>query len=156
MTFVEQGSMLRAVVTEGYPWNRGKRRRLFEAKRSILRDRSTPSGFPSGLRRRFYFLSLTLERESSSVKSRGQTSDKEGGFMKQLFCLLSGLALTLTPAVAFAEGATAYSRGNAVGYFAAIAAVLIFGIHDVFHKKWLTWTSAIVIPILLYLNLPPQ
>jgi len=76
--------------------------------------------------------------------------------MKQLFYWFSGLILTLTPAVAFAEGATAYSRGNAVGYFAAIAAVLIFGIHDVFHKKWLTWTSAIVIPIVLYLNLPAQ
>jgi len=76
--------------------------------------------------------------------------------MKQLFISLAGLAVTLTPAVALAEGATAYSRGNAVGYFAAIAAVLIFGIHDVFHKRWLTWTSAIVIPIVLYLNLPAQ
>lgn len=76
--------------------------------------------------------------------------------MKQLSCWLSGVVLTLTPVVALAEGATAYSRGNAVGYFAAIAAVLIFGVHDVFHKKWLTWTSAIVIPIVLYLNLPPQ
>jgi hypothetical protein len=76
--------------------------------------------------------------------------------MKQLVGWLSGLALTLTPVVALAEGATSYSRGNAVGYFTAIAAVLIFGIHDVFHKRWLTWTSAIVIPIVLYLNLPAQ
>ncbi len=75
--------------------------------------------------------------------------------MKQLFCWLSGLVLTLTPAVALAEG-VGYSRGNAILYFFAIAVVLIFGIHDIFHKRWLTWTSAIVIPIVLYMNLPAQ
>ena len=76
--------------------------------------------------------------------------------MKKLFGWLSGLALTLTPAVALAEGVSGYSRGNALLYFSAIAAVLIFGIHDIFHKKWLTWASAIVIPIALYLQLPAK
>jgi hypothetical protein len=75
--------------------------------------------------------------------------------MKQILGGLSGLALTLTPSVALAEGG-GYSRGNAILYFFAIAVVLIFGIHDTFHKRWLTWTSAIVIPIVLYLNLPAQ
>lgn len=75
--------------------------------------------------------------------------------MKQLSSWLSGLAFTLTPAAAYAEG-VGYSRGNAILYFFAIGVVLIFGIHDIFHKRWLTWTSAIVIPIVLYLNLPAQ
>lgn len=76
--------------------------------------------------------------------------------MKQLFGWLPGLVLTLTPTVALAEGVSGYSRGNALLYFSAIAAVLIFGIHDIFHKKWLTWASAIVIPVVLYLNLPAK
>jgi len=76
--------------------------------------------------------------------------------MRRFMGTLAGLAVSITPAVALAEGVSAYSRGNAVLYFAAIAAVLIFGIHDIFHKKWLTWASAIVIPIALYFQLPPQ
>lgn len=76
--------------------------------------------------------------------------------MTRLLSALWGLLITLTPSLAFAEGVSGYSRGNAFLYFSAIAAVLIFGIHDIFHKKWLTWTSAIVIPILLYLNLPAK
>ena len=76
--------------------------------------------------------------------------------MKQSIGWLSGLALTFTPAVALAEGVSGYSRGNAFLYFSAIAVVLIFGIHDVFRKKWLTWVSAIVIPVALYLNLPAK
>jgi hypothetical protein len=76
--------------------------------------------------------------------------------MKRIVGMLSALFLTVTPAVALAEGASAYSRGNAFLYFSAIAAVLIFGIHDIFHKKWLTWTSAIVIPLLLYFQLPAK
>ncbi|MEK6526107.1 MAG: hypothetical protein AABZ22_04470 [Nitrospirota bacterium] len=76
--------------------------------------------------------------------------------MKPLLGALSGLALALTPSLALAEGVSGYSRGNAFLYFAAIAVVLIFGIHDVFRKKWLTWGSAIVIPVLLYLQLPAK
>ena len=76
--------------------------------------------------------------------------------MKPLLGALSGLALALTPSLALAEGVSGYSRGNAFLYFAAIAVVLIFGIHDVFRKKWLTWASAIVIPVLLYLQLPAK
>ncbi len=76
--------------------------------------------------------------------------------MKRILGTFSGLALAMTPSLALAEGATAYSRGNAVGYFAAIAAILIFGIHDTFHKRWLTWGSAVVISVTLYLMLPKQ
>jgi hypothetical protein len=68
----------------------------------------------------------------------------------------SGISVGLTPALALAEGLSGYSRGNAFIYFAAIAAVLIYGIHDVFHKRWLTWAAAIVIPVALYLNLPSK
>lgn len=68
----------------------------------------------------------------------------------------SGITVALTPAVALAEGVSAYSRGNAFIYFAAIAAVLIYGVHDVFHKRWLTWAAAITIPVALYLNLPAK
>lgn len=76
--------------------------------------------------------------------------------MKRLLGGLTVLAVSITPTVALAEGAGGYSRGNAFLYFAAIAAVLIFGIHDIFHKKWLTWVSAIVIPVALYLQLPAK
>jgi hypothetical protein len=76
--------------------------------------------------------------------------------MNRILSIIFGFALTLSPAVALAEGVNGYSRGNAILYFSAIAVVLIYGIHDVFHKKWLTWASAVVIPVALYLNLPAQ
>jgi hypothetical protein len=68
----------------------------------------------------------------------------------------SAITVALSPTLALAEGVSAYSRGNAFIYFAAIATVLIYGIHDVFHKRWLTWAAAILIPTALYLNLPRQ
>jgi hypothetical protein len=76
--------------------------------------------------------------------------------MNRILSLLFGFALTLLPAVAWAEGVSGYSRGNATLYFSAIAVVLIYGIHDIFHKRWLTWSSAVVIVTFLYLNLPKQ
>jgi hypothetical protein len=76
--------------------------------------------------------------------------------MRTLFGTLSGLTIAVSPGVALAEGMSGYSRGNAIIYFAAIAAVLIYGVHDVFHKKWLTWGAAIAIPVALYLSLPKQ
>jgi len=76
--------------------------------------------------------------------------------MKKFFGGLSGMTIAMSPALALAEGAGGYSRGNAIIYFAAIATILIYGIHDVFHKKWLTWAAAILIPVALYLNLPKQ
>lgn len=76
--------------------------------------------------------------------------------MKRLVGGVLGLSLAFTPVFALAEGVSGYSRGNAFMYFAAIAVVLIFGIHDVFRKRWLTIASAIVIPILMYLQLPAQ
>jgi hypothetical protein len=76
--------------------------------------------------------------------------------MKQLWSAFTGLAIMGTPTIALAEGVNGYSRGNAILYFFVISVVLIFGIHDTFHKKWLTWASAIVIPIVMYLNLPAQ
>lgn len=76
--------------------------------------------------------------------------------MNRIASILFAWVLTLSPAVALAEGVSGYSRGNAILYFSAIAVVLIYGIHDVFRKRWLTWASAIVIPVVLYLNLPKQ
>jgi hypothetical protein len=76
--------------------------------------------------------------------------------MRRLVGALSGTMLAIMPIAAWAEGSTAYSRGNAMIYFAAIATVLIYGINDVFHKKWLTWASAVVIPVVFYLNLPAK
>jgi hypothetical protein len=73
--------------------------------------------------------------------------------MKRIVSILFA-ALAAWPAMALAEGVSGYSRGNAILYFSAIAVVLIYGIHDVFRKKWLTWFSAVVIPVTLYLNLP--
>jgi hypothetical protein len=76
--------------------------------------------------------------------------------MRKLLGTLSGLAIAVGPGVALAEGVSGYSRGNAIIYFAAIGAVLIYGVHDIFHKKWLTWGAAVVIPVALYLGLPKQ
>jgi hypothetical protein len=76
--------------------------------------------------------------------------------MRKVLGTVSALTVMLSPAAAFAEGVGGYSRGNAFIYFAAIAVVLIYGVNDVFHKKWLTWTAAIAIPIVLYLALPAK
>ncbi|MER3422004.1 MAG: hypothetical protein C4293_00980 [Nitrospiraceae bacterium] len=76
--------------------------------------------------------------------------------MKQLLVALYGLLAVMMPGLAWAEGVGGYSRGNAFIYFSAMAAVLIYGIHDVFHKKWLTWISAVVIPVTFYMLLPAK
>ena len=67
--------------------------------------------------------------------------------------LWTPLVLVVMPAIAWAEEAHGYSRGNAFIYFAAIATVLIYGIHDVFHHKWVTWSAAVTVPIAFYLML---
>lgn len=75
--------------------------------------------------------------------------------MRRLVVVWIGIVMFFAPVVALASD-PGYSRGNAFGYFAAIAAVLIYGIHDVFRTRWLTIVSAILIPTALYLNLPGQ
>ena len=74
--------------------------------------------------------------------------------MNKLMGGLLSMIVTLMPALAWAEEVTAYRRGNAFMFFFVIGAVLIYGIHDVFHKRWITVASAIVIPLSLYLMLP--
>ena len=74
--------------------------------------------------------------------------------MKRYLGLLLGFWAGLLPSAVWAEGASGYSRGNAILYYSIIAFVLIYGLHDTFHTKWLTWTGAIIIPILFYLSLP--
>lgn len=81
--------------------------------------------------------------------------DKEVS-MRRLLTLLATLMVVWSPAITWAEGATGYSRGNAFIYFMAIGAVLVFGINDVFHKRWLTWAAAIIIPVSLYMMLPAK
>ena len=76
--------------------------------------------------------------------------------MKRYFAILSGFVTGLLPTIAWAEGVSGYSRGNAMLYYSLIAFVLIYGLHDTFHTKWLTWTGIIVIPVLFYLSLPSQ
>ncbi|WP_447978678.1 hypothetical protein [Candidatus Nitrospira bockiana] len=75
--------------------------------------------------------------------------------MKRAAALMAFVSAA-APSMALAEGVSGYSRGNAFIYFMAIAAVLIFGIHDVFQKKWLTWASAVLIPVTLYMMLPDK
>jgi len=76
--------------------------------------------------------------------------------MRRLISWFVAPLVALVPALAHAEGVSGYSRGNAFIYFMAIAAVLVFGIHDTFHKKWMTWVGAVVIPVVLYLMLPDK
>jgi len=74
--------------------------------------------------------------------------------MNRLLTLLWGLLVWIMPTVAWAEESHGYSRGNAFIYYAAIAAILIYGINDTFHIKTVTWAAAIVIPVTFYLMLP--
>ena len=74
--------------------------------------------------------------------------------MNRLVAALWGTLVWTLPAVAWAEEAHGYSRGNAFIYYAAIATILIYGINDVFHMKMLTWAAAIIIPVTFYLMLP--
>jgi len=74
--------------------------------------------------------------------------------MNKVMGSLVSMIVMLMPALAWAEEVTAYRRGNAFMFFFVIGAVLIYGIHDVFHKRWVTLGSAIVIPLSLYLMLP--
>ena len=76
--------------------------------------------------------------------------------MKTFVTTLSALSLFIMPYMAFAEEAHGYSRGNAFIYFAAIATILIYGVHDVFHHKWVTWAAAVVIPVTFYFMLPEK
>ena len=76
--------------------------------------------------------------------------------MKTFVTTLSGLSIFTMPYLAFAEEAHGYSRGNAFIYFAAIATILIYGVHDVFHHKWVTWAAAVVIPVTFYFMLPEK
>ena len=76
--------------------------------------------------------------------------------MNRFFTILAGLVMGFMPYAAWAEEVHGYSRGNAFMYFAAIATVLIYGIHDVFHRRYVTLASAVVIPVTLYLLLPSK
>ena len=61
--------------------------------------------------------------------------------MKILMTTLFLLSSFITPYIALAEETHGYSRGNAFIYFAAIAAILIYGINDVFHHNYITWAA---------------
>ena len=74
--------------------------------------------------------------------------------MNRLVAALWGLLVWIMPTIASAEESHGYSRGNAFIYYAAIAAILIYGINDTFHIKTMTWIAAIVIPVTFYLMLP--
>lgn len=76
--------------------------------------------------------------------------------MKRIAVGLWSVLLVVMPCVAWAEESHGYSRGNAFIYYATIAAVLIYGVNDVFRKKALTWAAAVVIPITLYMLLPAK
>ena len=74
--------------------------------------------------------------------------------MNRLIATLWIPLVCIMPTVAWAEESHGYSRGNAFIYYAAIAAILVYGINDVFRIKMLTWAAAIIIPITFYLILP--
>jgi hypothetical protein len=74
--------------------------------------------------------------------------------MNRLIIALWVSLVWIMPTVAWAEESHGYSRGNAFIYYAAIAAILIYGINDTFRIKMLTWAAAIIIPVTFYLMLP--
>jgi len=75
--------------------------------------------------------------------------------MKLIVSFIAAM-ISLVPTLVHAQEVQSYSRGNAFIYFMAIAGVLVFGIHDVFHNKKATWAAAILIPTVLYLLLPAK
>lgn len=76
--------------------------------------------------------------------------------MGKLFGWLSGLTLTVVPALAWAEGAGGGYKGIASIYYTFITAILIYGVHDVFKNKKITIAAAIAIPIVMFGVLLPK
>jgi len=66
-----------------------------------------------------------------------------------------GSLSVLLPAAAFAEEHGGY-KGIAQIYFTFIIAILIYGVHDVFHNRKVTIGAAIAISILFYGVLLPK
>ena len=65
--------------------------------------------------------------------------------MRRFVGTMMGLALALTPALAWAEGARGGYKETAQIYFSFISAILIYGVHDTFHSKNVTIAGAVVI-----------
>ncbi len=76
--------------------------------------------------------------------------------LRYVITLLS-LIVGFLPSAAWAEEVVnAYRRPNAILYYSVIAFVLIYGLHDTFRTKWVTWTGVVVLPLLFYMLLPSQ
>lgn len=70
---------------------------------------------------------------------------------------LLGLIVGCLPSAVWAEEAVnSYSRPNAILYYSIITFVLVYGLHDTFRTRWLTWTGVVVLPLLFYMLLPSQ
>jgi hypothetical protein len=67
-----------------------------------------------------------------------------------------GLMISFAPVLAWAEGAGGSYKGIAQIYYTFITAVLIYGVHDVFHNKRVTIAAAIAIPVVMYGFLLPK
>lgn len=77
--------------------------------------------------------------------------------MTRYLTAVFGFLAAWLPSVAWAEEAVnAYSRGNAMLYYTFITAVLVYGLHDTFRKRWLTLSAVVVLPLVFYLLLPAQ
>ena len=76
--------------------------------------------------------------------------------MRRFIGTVMGLMISLTPALAWAEGAGGSYKGIAQIYYTFITAVLIYGVHDVFHNKKVTIAAAIAIPVVMYGFLLPK
>jgi hypothetical protein len=69
---------------------------------------------------------------------------------------MTGLALVVAPALAWAEGAGGSYKGIAQIYYTFISFVLIYGVHDVFHNKKVTIAAAVIVPVVMYGFLLPK
>ena len=76
--------------------------------------------------------------------------------MRRFMGSITGLALALSPAIAWAEGAGGGYRGIAQIYYTFITAVLIYGVHDTFHNKNVTLAGAVVIIVVMFGVLLPK
>ncbi|RMH09446.1 MAG: hypothetical protein D6704_01230 [Nitrospirae bacterium] len=73
--------------------------------------------------------------------------------VKQAILSLIGVLYGLMPQLAFAEGVGGSYKGIATMYYMLIAAVLIYGVYDIFGKK-VTMYAGPVIAIAMYLLIP--
>ena len=73
--------------------------------------------------------------------------------MWRLILVMAGVLMSLMPSVALAEGAGGSYKGIATIYYMLIAAILSYGVYDIFGKKVGKFAAPLIF-ILMYVLVP--